>query len=58
MRPFDVQVAALALDDGRIVEMHRRGGRPRRGHAGAAAPLTGRVCCLTFNDYLARRDTE
>ena len=61
-RPFDEQiVAALALDEGHVVEMQTGEGKTlRRGDAGGAATRsTGRgVHVLTFNDYLARRDAE
>jgi preprotein translocase subunit SecA len=59
MRPFDVQiVAALAMDDGRIVEMQTGEGKTLAAVLPAALnALTGEgVHVLTFNDYLARRD--
>jgi preprotein translocase subunit SecA len=61
LRPFDVQiVAALALDDGRIVEMQTGEGKTLAAVMPACLnALTGRgVHVLTFNDYLARRDAE
>ena len=60
-RPFDVQlVAALALDDGQVVEMLTGEGKTLTAVMPAALnALTGRgVHVLTFNDYLARRDAE
>ena len=59
LRPFDVQVvAALAMDDGRIVEMQTGEGKTLAAVLPAALnALTGNgVHVLTFNDYLARRD--
>jgi preprotein translocase subunit SecA len=59
LRPFDVQiVAALAMDDGRIVEMQTGEGKTLAAVLPAALnALTGSgVHVLTFNDYLARRD--
>ena len=61
MRPFDVQiVAALAMDDGAIVEMQTGEGKTLAAVMPAALnALAGRgVHVLTFNDYLARRDAE
>ncbi len=61
MRPFDVQiVAALAMDDGAIVEMQTGEGKTLAAVMPAAFnALAGRgVHVLTFNDYLARRDAE
>jgi preprotein translocase subunit SecA len=60
-RPFDEQVvAALALDDGQIVEMLTGEGKTLAAVMPAALnALTDRgVHILTFNDYLARRDAE
>ena len=60
-RPFDEQiVAALALDDGHVVEMQTGEGKTLAAVMPAALnALTGRgVHVLTFNDYLARRDAE
>jgi preprotein translocase subunit SecA len=60
-RPFDEQiVAALALDDGHIVEMLTGEGKTLTAVLPAAlTALTGKgVHVLTFNDYLARRDAE
>ena len=60
-RPFDVQlVAALALDDGQVIEMLTGEGKTLTAVMPAALnALTGRgVHVLTFNDYLARRDAE
>ncbi len=59
LRPFDVQIlAALAMDDGRIVEMQTGEGKTLAAVLPAALnALTGNgVHVLTFNDYLARRD--
>jgi preprotein translocase subunit SecA len=59
MRPFDEQVvAALAMDEGAIVEMQTGEGKTLAAVMPAALnALTGRgVHVLTFNDYLARRD--
>jgi preprotein translocase subunit SecA len=58
-RPFDEQVvAALALDDGAIVEMQTGEGKTLAAVMPAALhALAGRgVHVLTVNDYLARRD--
>jgi preprotein translocase subunit SecA len=58
-RPFDEQiVAALALDDGRVVEMQTGEGKTLAAVMPAALnALCGRgVHVLTFNDYLAARD--
>jgi len=60
-RPFDEQVlAALALDDGHVVEMQTGEGKTLAGVMPAALnAMTDRgVHVLTFNDYLARRDAE
>jgi preprotein translocase subunit SecA len=60
-RPFDAQIlAALALDDGHVVEMQTGEGKTLTAVMPAALnALTGRgVHVLTFNDYLARRDAE
>jgi preprotein translocase subunit SecA len=60
-RPFDEQVlAALALDDGHVVEMQTGEGKTLAAVMPAALnALTDRgVHVLTFNDYLARRDAE
>ena len=60
-RPFDQQiVAALALDDGRVVEMQTGEGKTLTAVLPAALnALAGLgVHVLTFNDYLARRDAE
>ena len=60
-RPFDVQlIAALALDDGHVVEMVTGEGKTLTAVMPAALnALAGRgVHVLTFNDYLARRDAE
>ena len=61
MRPFDSQIlAGLALHDGFIVDMKTGEGKT----LAAAAPvivnaLAGRkVHVLTFNDYLAKRDSD
>jgi preprotein translocase subunit SecA len=61
LRPFDVQVlAAMALDDGHIVEMQTGEGKT----LAAVMPASLRALAshgahvLTFNDYLARRDAE
>jgi preprotein translocase subunit SecA len=59
LRPFDVQiVAALAMHDGKIVEMQTGEGKTLVAVLPAALnALTGKgVHVLTFNDYLARRD--
>ena len=61
LRPFDVQVlAAIALDDGHIVEMQTGEGKTLAAVMPAALnALSGKgVHVLTFNDYLARRDAE
>jgi preprotein translocase subunit SecA len=61
LRPFDEQViAALALHEGRIVEMATGEGKTLAAVMPAAlAALAGAgVHVLTFNDYLARRDAE
>ena len=58
-RPFDEQiVAALALDDGQVVEMQTGEGKTLAAVMPAALnALAGHgVHVLTFNDYLARRD--
>ncbi len=60
-RPFDEQiVAALALDDGHVVEMQTGEGKTLAAVMPAALnAFTDRgVHVLTFNDYLARRDAE
>jgi preprotein translocase subunit SecA len=60
-RPFDTQVvAALALDEGHVVEMQTGEGKTLAAVMPASLnALTGRgVHVLTFNDYLARRDAE
>ena len=60
-RPFDEQIlAALALDEGQIVEMLTGEGKTLAAVMPAALnALTDRgVHILTFNDYLARRDAE
>jgi preprotein translocase subunit SecA len=60
-RPFDEQiVAALALDDGRVVEMQTGEGKTLAAVMPAAlnAFEDRGVHVLTFNDYLARRDAE
>ena len=60
-RPYDEQVlAALAMDDGHIVEMQTGEGKTLAAVMPAALnALVGRgVHVLTFNDYLARRDAE
>ena len=59
LRPFDVQiVAALAMDDGAIVEMQTGEGKTLAAVMPAVLnALTGQgVHVLTFNDYLAERD--
>ena len=59
LRPFDVQiVAALAMDEGAIVEMQTGEGKTLAAVMPAALnALTGDgVHVLTFNDYLAGRD--
>jgi preprotein translocase subunit SecA len=58
-RPFDEQVfAALAMDEGRVVEMQTGEGKTLAAVMPAALnALSGRGAhVLTFNDYLARRD--
>ena len=60
-RPFDEQlVAALALDEGHVVEMQTGEGKTLTAVMPAALnAFTDRgVHILTFNDYLARRDAE
>jgi preprotein translocase subunit SecA len=60
-RPFDEQlVAALALDDGHVIEMLTGEGKTLAAVMPAALnAFTDRgVHVLTFNDYLARRDAE
>jgi preprotein translocase subunit SecA len=60
-RPFDEQVvAALAMDDGAIVEMQTGEGKTLAGVMPAALHgLAGHgVHVLTFNDYLASRDAR
>jgi preprotein translocase subunit SecA len=60
-RPFDVQVvAALALEDGAVVEMQTGEGKTLTAVMPAALhALAGRgVHVLTFNDYLAARDAS
>jgi preprotein translocase subunit SecA len=60
-RPFDEQiVAALALDDGHVVEMATGEGKTLAAVMPAAlnAFSDRGVHILTFNDYLARRDAE
>jgi preprotein translocase subunit SecA len=60
-RPFDEQiVAALAMDDGAIVEMQTGEGKTLAGMMPAALhALAGRGAhVLTFNDYLASRDAQ
>ena len=60
-RPFDEQlIAALALDDGNVVEMQTGEGKTLTAVMPAALNgLAGRGAhVLTFNDYLARRDAE
>ena len=60
-RPFDVQLlAALALDDGQVIEMLTGEGKTLTAVMPAALnAIAGRgVHVLTFNDYLARRDAE
>ncbi len=61
LRPFDVQiVAALAMDEGAIVEMQTGEGKTLAAVLPAAFnALSGDgVHVLTFNDYLARRDAD
>ena len=60
-RPYDEQVvAALAMDEGRIVEMQTGEGKTLAAVMPAAlnAFADRGVHVLTFNDYLARRDAE
>ena len=60
-RPYDVQVvAALALDDGAVVEMQTGEGKTLTATMPVALQaIEGRGAhVLTFNDYLARRDAE
>ncbi len=60
-RPFDEQiVSALALDDGRVVEMQTGEGKTLAAVMPASinAFADRGVHVLTFNDYLARRDAE
>ena len=60
-RPFDEQlIAALALDDGNVIEMLTGEGKTLTAVMPAALnALSGRGAhVLTFNDYLARRDAE
>ena len=60
-RPYDEQiVAALALDNGHIIEMQTGEGKTLAAVMPAAFnAFTGLgVHVLTFNDYLARRDAE
>jgi preprotein translocase subunit SecA len=60
-RPFDEQlVAALALDDGRVIEMLTGEGKTLTAVMPAAlnAFADRGAHILTFNDYLARRDAE
>jgi preprotein translocase subunit SecA len=61
LRPFAVQVlAAIALDEGRIVEMQTGEGKTLAAVMPASlTALAGKGAhVLTFNDYLARRDAE
>ena len=61
LRPYDVQMmAAVALLNGRVAEMHTGEGKTLAAAlAAAAAALAGRrVHVITVNDYLARRDGE
>jgi preprotein translocase subunit SecA len=61
LRPFDEQVlAALAMDDGHVVEMQTGEGKTLAAVLPAAlGACAGRGAhVLTFNDYLARRDAE
>jgi preprotein translocase subunit SecA len=61
LRPFDEQiVAALALDDGAVVEMQTGEGKTLTAVMPAALNALGGsgVHVLTFNDYLASRDAE
>jgi preprotein translocase subunit SecA len=61
LRPFDVQVlAALAMDDGHIVEMQTGEGKTLAAVMPAALhALAGEGAhVLTVNDYLTRRDAE
>jgi preprotein translocase subunit SecA len=60
-RPFDEQmIAAMALDDGHVVEMQTGEGKTLAAVMPAAInALAGNGAhVLTFNDYLARRDAE
>jgi preprotein translocase subunit SecA len=60
-RPFDEQlVAALALDDGNVIEMLTGEGKTLTAVMPAAlnAFADRGAHVLTFNDYLARRDAE
>jgi preprotein translocase subunit SecA len=60
-RPYDVQVvAALALDRGAVVEMQTGEGKTLTATMPVALhAIEGHGAhVLTFNDYLARRDTE
>jgi preprotein translocase subunit SecA len=60
-RPFDVQlIAALALDDGQVIEMLTGEGKTLTAVMPAAlnAFADRGAHVLTFNDYLARRDAE
>jgi preprotein translocase subunit SecA len=60
-RPFDEQImAALALDEGQVVEMQTGEGKTLAAVLPAALnALAGRgVHVLTFNDYLAGRDAS
>jgi preprotein translocase subunit SecA len=60
-RPFDEQlVAALALDDGNVIEMLTGEGKTLTAVMPAAlnAFFDRGAHVLTFNDYLARRDAE
>jgi preprotein translocase subunit SecA len=61
LHPFPVQlVAALALEDGRVVEMQTGEGKTLAAVMPACLnALSGRgVHVLTFNEYLARRDAD
>ncbi len=60
LRPFDVQVmAGIAMHEGNVVEMNTGEGKTLVAVLPAYLNgLNGRgVHVLTFNDYLARRDT-
>ncbi|MGB2824293.1 MAG: accessory Sec system translocase SecA2 [Phycisphaerae bacterium] len=60
MRPFDVQIlAGIAMHQGKLAEMQTGEGKTLAAVMPAYLnALTGRgVHVLTFNDYLARRDT-